>query len=105
VFRAHTRLLTGVVVVSLETKFVLAIPPVLLTVLGLATPPLIRYRSLTRSLGVVIGFVISYRAMSGWVHSLHRKIGTLLIPPAMTSTGWVGRVGLTSFVPRALYPV
>ncbi|EGO01517.1 hypothetical protein SERLA73DRAFT_176828 [Serpula lacrymans var. lacrymans S7.3] len=45
----HTLFAAGVVYLSLETKYNLALPPVLLTVLGL-----------------VIGFVISYRASSGY---------------------------------------
>ncbi|KZT69332.1 UPF0187-domain-containing protein [Daedalea quercina L-15889] len=45
----HTVFAAGVVTLSLKTQFRLDIPPVLLTVLGM-----------------VIGFVISYRAMSGY---------------------------------------
>ncbi|KIJ11884.1 hypothetical protein PAXINDRAFT_118576 [Paxillus involutus ATCC 200175] len=45
----HTLFATGVVFISLETKYDLSIPSVMLTVLG-----------------VVIGFVISYRASSGY---------------------------------------
>lgn len=60
------------VIVVLEEKAKirsLAIPNVLLTVLGVS-PSRTSWRTFSRyMIGVVIGFVISYRAMSGWSHS------------------------------------
>ena len=58
-----------IVTVSLETRFRMGIPNVLLTVLGVCSIRLPRSEGgcLTNSCaGVVIGFVISYRASSGY---------------------------------------
>jgi len=96
--RARSADLLAVVIVVLQEKGgfkSLAIPNVMLTVLG-ARQSRVRLlvNSRQRAIGVVIGFVISYRASSGQVSLVYALDSCLkLFIAGMTGTGWGALAG------------